>query len=115
LVKIFLKKKTLYTYVNKLEYTLTVFFVRKFSKVFICDTGLSKILRFSPDAVFLDLVRKKNVNTLLEIFHLKFDNIEVNFVLKEGLNIKQLIQVTYASSKNEIEKREIKALIRLQR
>jgi uncharacterized protein len=51
----------------------------------------------------------------LEIFHLKFDNIEVDFVLKEGLNIKQLIQVTYASSKNEIEKREIKALIRLRR
>ncbi|MEM5879256.1 MAG: hypothetical protein QXU74_02060, partial [Candidatus Aenigmatarchaeota archaeon] len=37
---------------------------------------------------------------------------EVDFVLKEGLKIKQLIQVTYASGKDEIEKREIKALIK---
>jgi predicted AAA+ superfamily ATPase len=51
----------------------------------------------------------------LEIFYLKFDNIEVNFVLKRGLEIKQLIQVSYASNKDEIEKREIKALIRLRR
>jgi predicted AAA+ superfamily ATPase len=37
---------------------------------------------------------------------------EVDFVIKEGLRIKQLIQVTYACSKNEIEKREIKALLK---
>jgi predicted AAA+ superfamily ATPase len=36
----------------------------------------------------------------------------VDFVIKEGLEIKQLIQVTYATSKDEIEKREIKALIK---
>ena len=31
---------------------------------------------------------------------------EVDFLIKEGSKIKQLIQVTYASSKDEIEKRE---------
>jgi len=33
-------------------------------------------------------------------------------VIKEGLFIKQLIQVTYASRKDEVEKREIDALIK---
>jgi predicted AAA+ superfamily ATPase len=125
-----ISERTLYTYVDKLEDTLTVFFVRRFSesiyvreswprKVFICDTGLSKILRFSPDigklmenTVFLDLVRRTNTNPLLEIFYLKIRNGEVDFVVKEGLRIKQLIQVAYASGRDEIEKREIKALIK---
>ena len=33
-------------------------------------------------------------------------------MIKEGLFIKQLIQVTYASRKDEVEKREIDALIK---
>jgi predicted AAA+ superfamily ATPase len=37
---------------------------------------------------------------------------EVDFVLKEELKVKQLIQVTYASAKDEVEKREIRALIK---
>jgi len=64
------------------------------------------------NTVFLDLVRRTNINPLLEIFYLKFRNGEVDFVIKEGLRIKQLIQVTYASGRDEIEKREIKALIK---
>jgi hypothetical protein len=125
-----ISERTLYTYVDKLEDTLAVFFVRKFSKsvyvreswpkkVFVCDTGLSKILRFSPDigrlmenAVFLDIVRETNINPLLEIFYLKLNGGEVDFVIKEGLNVRQLIQVSYASSKDEIDKREVKALIK---
>ncbi|MFH8110219.1 MAG: hypothetical protein QXE42_02140, partial [Candidatus Aenigmatarchaeota archaeon] len=48
-----------------------------------------------------------------EIFYFKdYQQNEVDFVLKEGLKIKQLIQVTYASAKDEIEKREIKALLK---
>jgi predicted AAA+ superfamily ATPase len=47
-----------------------------------------------------------------QIFYFKINDKEVDFVLKEGLKVKQLIQVTYASGKDEIEKREIKALIK---
>jgi predicted AAA+ superfamily ATPase len=47
-----------------------------------------------------------------QIFYLKVNDKEVDFVIKEGLMIKQLIQVTYASNKDEIEKREIKSLIK---
>jgi predicted AAA+ superfamily ATPase len=37
---------------------------------------------------------------------------KIDFLIKEGPIIKQLIQVTYASSKDEIEKREINAIIK---
>lgn len=124
-------KNTIYDYTEKLQDTLAIFFIRKFSqkvsireswpkKVYICDTGISRILRFSEDigklmenAVFLELLRTININPLLEIFYWKdYQQNEVDFVIKEGLNIKQLIQVSYASSKEEIEKREIKSLIK---
>jgi len=37
---------------------------------------------------------------------------EVDFVIKEGLDVKQLIQVSYASARDEIDKRELKALLK---
>jgi len=124
-------KNTVYDYVEKLQDTLAVFFVRKYSekislreswprKVYICDTGISKVVRFSEDfgrlmenAVFIEEMRKTNDNPLLEIFYWKDrQQNEVDFVLKEGLRIKQLIQVTYANGRDEIERREIRALLK---
>jgi len=123
-------KSTLYDYVEKLQDTLAVFFVKKYSekislreswpkKIYICDTGISKVIRFSEDlgklmenVVFIELMRKTNENPILEIFYFKVDGSEVDFVLKEGLKVRQLIQVTYSSSKDEIEKREIKSLVK---
>ncbi|MEM5831649.1 MAG: DUF4143 domain-containing protein, partial [Candidatus Aenigmatarchaeota archaeon] len=65
------------------------------------------------NCVFLQLKRKTSENPLAEIYYWKdYQQNEVDFVLKEGLKIEQLIQVTYASSKDEIEKREIKALVK---
>ncbi|RLF50497.1 MAG: AAA family ATPase, partial [Thermoplasmata archaeon] len=88
-------------------------------KIYLCDTGLTKIARYSQDQgrlmeniVLLDLIRKKNENPLVEFFYLKFADSEIDFLLKEGTTIKQLIQVTYASGKDEIDKREIKSLIK---
>jgi predicted AAA+ superfamily ATPase len=37
---------------------------------------------------------------------------EVDFVVKKELEIQQLIQVTYASNKDEVEKREIRGLLK---
>ena len=88
-------------------------------KIYVVDNGLTKAVRFSQDfgklmenCVFLELKRKQNKNPLLEFYYLSNSDYEVDFIIKEGLNIKQLIQVTYASNKDEIEKREIKALIK---
>ena len=123
-------KDTVYNYVTKLEDTMFFFFLKKYStkahlreswpkKIYLCDTGLTKIVRYSQDygrlmenIVFLDLLRRKNNNPLAEFFYLKLIDGEIDFVVKEGTTIEQLIQVTYASGKDEIEKREIKSLIK---
>jgi len=47
---------------------------------------------------------------LIQIFYFKTADSEVDFLIKDGTDIKQLIQVTYASSRDEIENREIKVL-----
>ena len=40
------------------------------------------------------------------------EGMEVDFIIKQGLNVKQLIQVTYASNLDEIDKREFRSLIK---
>lgn len=125
-----ISKDTLYEHVMKLEDTVFFFFLKRFSKkvhlreawpkkVYLCDTGLVKVVKSSEEigklmenAVFLELLRKRNTDPLVEIFYWKDQEKEVDFLLKKGTKIKQLIQVTYASSKDEIEKREIKALVK---
>jgi len=123
-------KDTVYKYISKLEDTVFFFFVKRFSqkvhlreswpkKVYICDTGLTKIIRFSENIgrlmenlVFLELLRKTNENPLMEIFYFQTkEGYEVDFLIKENLRIKQLIQVTYANDFDEIDKREIRALL----
>jgi predicted AAA+ superfamily ATPase len=135
-IKNFLKGKapftdrTIYEYAEKLEDTLNIFFVERFSKkvherlswpkkIYVADVGITNILAVSEDigkrmenAVFLEELRKTNYNPLRQIYYFKSKENEVDFVIKEGLKVKQLIQVTYASSKDEIEKREIKSLIK---
>ena len=123
-------KDTVYEYVTKLEDTVFFFFLKKFSrkvhlreswpkKIYLCDPGLTKIVKYSQEfgrlmenAVFLNLLRQKNESPLIEMFYLKLIGGEVDFVVREGLQIKQLIQVTYVSTKDEIEEREIKSLLK---
>ncbi|MEM5875175.1 MAG: ATP-binding protein [Candidatus Aenigmatarchaeota archaeon] len=65
--------------------------------------------RLIENLVAIELLRKG----YKEVYYWKdYQQNEVDFVIKQGLNIKQLIQVTYVSSKDEIDKREIKALIK---
>ena len=125
-------KGTVYSYIEKLQDTQAVFFVNRISKniyvkeswprkVYICDTGISKIFRFSEDigklmenAVFLELKRRQNERPLLEIYYYRdYQQREVDFVLKEGLEVKELIQVTYALDRTEVVKREIYALLKV--
>ncbi len=123
-------RSTIYNYLDKLQDTLLVFFIERFEKsiyrrkifprkVYVCDIGLTKIKKTSEDigkvienVVFLELLRKTNENPLMEIYYLKTkESYEVDFVIKEGLKVKQLIQVSYANSFDEIEEREIRALL----
>jgi len=123
-------RSTIYNYLDKLQDTLLVFFIERFEKsiyhrkifprkVYVCDIGLTKIKKTSEDVgkvienvVFLELLRKTNENPLMEIYYLKTkEGYEVDFLIKEGLKVKQLIQVSYANSFDEIEEREIRALL----
>jgi len=121
-------KNTVYEYVEKLPETFNVFLVEKLErsiyrswpkKAYICDLGLANITkafeeefgRKIENIVFLELMRRKNINPLIEVYYLKVNNKEIDFVLKEGLRIKQLIQVTYAFSKDEI-KEDAKSLLK---
>jgi len=93
-------------------------------KIYCIDTGLINFVnpRFSQNfgrlmenACYIELLRKVERNPTLEIFYWKAygeRKREVDFVLKEGMEIKQLIQVTYASSREEIERREIDGLLK---
>ncbi len=124
-------KNTVYDYLDKLPETLSVFFVERVSKsayvrkswpkkVYVCDLGIPTVIGFSEDigkrmenAIFLELLRKTNKSPLTEIYYWRdYSGKEVDFVIKEGVQVKQLIQVTYASSLDEIEKRELKSLIK---
>jgi len=65
--------------------------------------------------VFLELQRKTNSNPLLEVFYWKdYQEREVDFIIKEGSQINQLIQVTYALTP-ENKKREIRSLLKASR
>ncbi|MCD6408620.1 ATP-binding protein, partial [bacterium] len=69
--------------------------------------------RLMENVVAVELFRRMENNQHLEIYYFKdYQQKEVDFVVKEGWEVKQLIQVTYAPSINEIEKREIKALLK---
>ncbi len=83
-------------------------------KVYVIDTGLSASIGFKlgrdlgrvmENLVFLQLKRGGK-----EIYY-DHKN-EVDFVIKEGLKVKQLIQVTYASRFDEIRENEIKNLLK---
>lgn len=121
-------------YIDYLTSTYLIFTVERFSfklkqrmiapkKVYCVDTGILNTMatRFSEDhgrlmenIVFVELLREKSfTETPREIFYWKdHQQREVDLVLKEGPRVKQLIQVTWASGKDEMGEREIEALIK---
>ncbi|MCM8796125.1 MAG: ATP-binding protein, partial [Candidatus Omnitrophica bacterium] len=91
-------------------------------KKFYCvDNGIVNMVTFGfsenrgyfiENAVAVELQRTKAQN-LTEIYYWKdHQHNEVDFIIKQGREIRQLIQVTYAQNKNEIKDREIKSLIK---
>ena len=84
-------------------------------KVYSIDTGLSNVLgfRFSEDfgRLMENIVFNELAKNNYEIYY--YYNPEVDFIVKEGKNIKALIQVSYASDKEEIKRRETDNLIKV--
>ena len=125
---------TVKNYIDHLSSSYLVFTLERFSfklknhsiaprKIYCIDTGLINTVAFSfsenrgslmENIVAVELKRRISYwHSVEELYYWK-DNgdMEVDFVWKEGPNIKQLIQVTYSSGPDEIQEREIKSLIR---
>jgi len=134
-----LKKKleistdTIEKFSNYLESVYLIFFLKRFSfkfkeqeksprKVYSIDSGLANtagfrfsqnIGRIAENLVFLELTRKKALNPNIEIFYWKNDrHQEVDFIIKEGMKIKELIQVCWKLNELKTREREINGLIK---
>ncbi|MCD6422638.1 MAG: ATP-binding protein [Elusimicrobia bacterium] len=117
-----------------IENSFLVFFVKRFSysvkeqensarKVYSIDTGLHNAigLKFSQDigrlvenAVALKLRTMQRKYPFIEFFYWKshHGDREVDFVVKEGRKVKELIQVCWDISDASTEKREISSLLK---
>lgn len=120
-------------YISYLEESYLILQVKKFSfkpkeiekssrKIYVVDTGIANyvISRDSKNlgpsmenVVYIDLMRRKDYFfETLEIYYFKdYAGHEVDFILKIDLEVKELINVTYAENRLDVEKREIQSLI----
>jgi len=126
-------KGILYSYFSYLEDVMFSFLLRKFSfsekksllslpKIYLCDQGFPNFSvatktsedfgRIMENCVFLELKKNELEKKNLSPFYFKSNDDEVDFVLKDAFDVKQLIQVTFANNKDEIEEREIKSLVK---
>ena len=118
-------------YLSFLEESYLIFLIERFSykkkeslvenrKSYVIDTGMIRAVsfRFSEDfshvyenVVAIELLRRKNQEQ--EVYYWKNpQQEEVDFVVKEGLMVKQLIQVCYDIEDTKTKDREIRALIK---
>lgn len=131
-----LSTDTVEKFSNYLESSFMLFFLKRFSfkireqekssrKVYAIDPGLSNAVSFSTspnwgrlaeNIIFLELRRKKAINPGLELYYWKDEQQrEVDFVLKERLEIKKLIQVCWDINNLQTKEREVKNLAKAMR
>ncbi|MBI2453121.1 ATP-binding protein [Candidatus Peregrinibacteria bacterium] len=89
-------------------------------KTYIVDNGFitAKAVQHSPNIgqlmenlVFIELIKRGNQPNR-ELFYYKTRNDrEIDFVLKKGYKIVELLQVCYESTNQDVQEREIKALV----
>lgn len=122
---------TIEKYSEYLHVAYLTFFLKRFSfkikeqeksprKVYTIDPGLANAIgfrftqntgRLAENAVFLELQRRKAVNPEIEVYYWK-DTLqrEVDFVIKRGLKLKQLIQVCWEIEEPQTKSRELRGL-----
>ena len=124
---------TIEKFSSYLEEAGMIFFVKRFSfkvkeqeksarKVYSIDVGLANAIgfKFSSDIgkiaenmVAIELKRKETLDTNMELYYWKnARHEEVDFLIKEGLKVKQLIQVCWDINEYKTKEREIKALLK---
>ena len=118
-------KRTLIKYLNYAQDAFLLFPIEIFSysikqrklylkKLYIVDNGFIKVIKQEEESVFIELIRKTEDLSSISYWkeYGKKNGKEVDFVvLKNNIPVK-LIQVTYASDKAGINKREIEAIVK---
>jgi len=128
-----LPTETVRRFSSYLETANLIFFIRRFSwsvkeqensprKVYSIDMGVSNTVGFrfrenlgkvAENLVAVELRRKQAQNPNLEAFYWRdHRQREVDFVVKEGLKVRKLIQVCWDVSDSETKRREAKALVK---
>lgn len=125
-----ISKNSLYNYLEYLSDAFLIFPVRKFSfsyketeqsipKIYFVDNGLLKVSgaedegKLLENIVFIELLRRSSYyKKNQQIYYFKANNKEVDFVIKEGSKINQLIQVSYDVEDYNTKERELKSLIK---
>lgn len=124
---------TIAKYTSFISDAYLIFLLKRFSfrlrdqfkapkKVYCIDTGIVSSVSFRlsgepgrllENLVFLEMLRRKSIaGSLHEIYYWKdHRGREVDFVIRNGPSVEQLVQVTYVSGENEIDGREASALI----
>ncbi|NHV98094.1 MAG: ATP-binding protein [Thaumarchaeota archaeon] len=121
-------KNTLYNYVEYFSDSLVLCTLRKYSrsykeveqtipKIYLVDNGLlivngvESTSRLMENLVFSELL-KKGFTPNENLFYFSSNNKEVDFIIKSGGKIKQLIQVCYNIEDFDTKEREISALVK---
>ena len=90
-------------------------------KIYCLDNGFiqSKAFKLSPDIgkLYENLVavelKRRELNNQINIYYWKNEKQEeIDFVIKEGIKIKQLVQVCFNIKNQKTKNREIKALVK---
>lgn len=123
---------TIRSWISVLESSFLVFMVERFSyklkesmlapkKIYSIDTGMEYVIGFDvsdnkgamlENAVAVELKRRKSYyDSTMEMYYWKdYNNHEVDFVIKKGKSIQQLIQVCYDLMNIKTREREFKSL-----
>ena len=122
-----ISKKTINSFINYGEAVFLLYPLYRFSKsfkkarqsrkkVYIADTGLLRLFENAEDwgrllenMVYIELLRKKEKDPLLEINYFENDYGEVDFVVSKYKKVVELIQVAYELNPSN-EERELEPL-----
>ena len=108
----------LFTFMEKFSFSVTEQ-LRGMKKVYAADTGfytssgfrfMDNVWRVMENAVAANLLVGTAWRPDLEVYYYRTEGAEVDFVVKMGARVERLVQVTCASRRDEVGRRELRSL-----